>query len=79
MARPASSARSRRDEQARLLARRLPLWERSPALFAEDVLGLVPWSLPGGIRSASQREVIDAIATNRSVAWRSGHKVGGGS
>lgn len=76
MARPAPSARSRRDEQARLLARRLPLWERSPALFAEDVLGLVPWGLPAGIRSASQREVIDAIATHRSVAWRSGHKVG---
>lgn len=67
-----------REQTAYFVARRLPVWDRYPSVFAREVLGLELWDLPHGtgVGSASQRQVVDAVAEHKSVAWRSGHKVG---
>jgi phage terminase large subunit len=46
-----------------------PKYQQDPAAFAEEILGVTPWS--------KQREILTAIARPRSrVAVASGHKVG---
>jgi phage terminase large subunit len=47
---------------------RLAHWQRDPVAFAEEVLGLAPWS--------RQRELFYAVRDHDFVAVRSGHKVG---
>lgn len=46
----------------------LTRWRNDPALFAEEVLGVRPWS--------RQRDIFGAVASHTRVATRSGHKVG---
>lgn len=74
-ARPASPAQQRA-LQRQLVAQRLPAWRAKPSVFATEVLGMRPWTLPPHVGSASQAQVMDAVPNHKSVAWRSGHKVG---
>lgn len=54
--------------------RAIDLWRRSPVAFARDVLGVTPWEDEPG--RSSQRTILDAWPRKKTVAVRSGHKIG---